>query len=318
MAITAQAAIRELGYQLDDCFLATASGTGLATTIVASGLRKFFPTDGRADQWTPWVYAISGTAANIVAAQTEQRARQWSADSATITLYTPGYPSATATSDTFELHFKTRRARKLGAINYAVRQLGLYCWREFKDESLTTASKTFRYTLPSSQNWRAVKKVEIQVNTDSTYTGYPFSDASEYLWEPVKTTNSTTGAETWELQFTRQPPYPYTLRVWGEGYYPDLSLDADVLAISGEWGNRALSWIYEWGKWMLSEEISKKLPEADAQKWKTASYSSLKKVLDDILRDAPGKSNTRVVVPIVTDPAGGTDIDYFGSGNTPS
>lgn len=268
---------------------------------------------------TAYVYTnttATGSAKNTSLYSYEQRAQSWAASSTTITLYSPGFPVATQNGDTFELHFTTRRPRKLSALNSAVRQLGLYWYRHFKDESLTTADKTWTYTPPASAYWKRVYKVEVQVSTDATLVGYPYEDASRYGWKAYKTT-TTAGVESWTLQFSTVPPADRTIRVWGEGYFPDLDDDADVLMLDGDWKGRALEWIYAWAKHQLFEEIRDKVPATESQKYQGASYSSLQKALMQLKSTIPERPPGRVLVPTVAK-ARDSDISWLAANETPT
>lgn len=309
MSKTARQLIREVGDLLGECILSTATSSGTATTIIDTSLRKFFPVDQAQDKWMPWVYAITGTAANIVAAATEQRGRQWSNGAATLTLCSPGYPSSTASTDTFEIHLRHRRARILAAINDAIGKLGLYWPRPVKDESLTTASDTWQYTLPSSVNWIKVTDVEIQVSDTS---GYPYQSARSYDWRAEKTVSSA-GTEAWKLQFVTAPPTSKTIRVWGEAYYSSLSADTDVLPLSGEWEGIALAWIYDWTIYRLDEELMERKPSQELDKYRIKRLERLNEARQEVLMNAPSRAPGKIIVP-----GRGTGQETWDSGNDSS
>ncbi len=295
-APTARTLIRELGRRTNGMVLAAATSNGSATTVIDTSLRKHFPIDGGADKWVPWVYAITGTAANIVAAQTEQRARQWTNASATILLYPPGFPSATALGDTFELHSKVRRSRLLEAINDGVRRLGLHWYRDFIDASITTTANTWKYTLPGSQKWSKIIKVEIQTTTDTALPTYPYEDARYYNYRTYRDVDSA-GGEIWYIQFVTQPPIGRTLRVWAEGYFPELASDTDILAISGAWGGSALSWVYTWAKFFVEDEMAERTFFGETDKVRQKAIDQLNRSLDSLKREAPAHRPGQIAVP---------------------
>jgi len=160
MAKTAQQLIRELAYRLGELRLSTATSAGLATTVVDTSLLQHFPGD--VAQLNAWAYAVAGTNAGQ-----ERRAKSWAYSSTTLTLYSPGFSALTAQNDTFEIHLRSQRARKLEAINEAVGMLNLGWFRKVIDGSIETVSTRYRYALPTAVPWSAVDRVELQGGSDS-------------------------------------------------------------------------------------------------------------------------------------------------------
>jgi hypothetical protein len=300
---------------MKDLIPSVATSPGTETTVIDTGLRKFLPVDQGQDRWSPWVYCISRNSSDpppIVEGDgldiggeeldldpfgmdpDEQRARQWSYSSATLTLHTPGFSTATATKDTFEIHLKTRRSRKLEAINDAIGQLGIYWPRPVVDETVVTAENTWRYTL--TEDWAKIRSVEIEVREDFATTGYPFQSADRYDWSVYREVSSS-GVETWYLQFKDPPPAGKTLRIRGDAFYSALSADTDVLPLSGNWEGVAIPWIRDWAIYRLKEEILEGAPNFEVEKALSVVQSRLMKAKQAVLEMAPSLENGRVIIP---------------------
>lgn len=314
MAKTARQLIRELGYRLGELAVFSATSTGTTTTVLSTTLQNTLP--GTITGYHPWLYPITGTAGNLGA---ERRVLSWSYDQATLTLAT-ALPSATATSDEFELHMRTQRARKLEAINSAVGQLGLLWYRQFVDTSLTTAQNDWDYTVPA--NVARVSKVEIQVATEASLVagGYPYDDATPLNWT-VRRSVATNGTETQVLQFGVQPPPGRTLRLHCEGWFADLAADTDTLALAGVWERPAFDWIMAWGKHQILDEVTERQPGGESEKYRIRSIDQLEKSRDRILQMLQAHQNGRIVVPGVgtgqRTHATRSSRDYFGALSNP-
>lgn len=304
MAKTAKQLVRLLGHHLGELVIASATGAGTATTIVSTNLIAELPNNVAQVNW--WAYAATGTVANLTQ---ERRVKSWAADTWTATLHSPGFSAATASSDEFEFHARIPRARKLDALNSAIRQLGLHWYREFVDESVTTATNTLRYTLSSGINWARVHKIELQVSTDGDITGYPYADAQP--WNPqIYKTVSAAGVETWYLQFGTQPPADRLVRLYGEAYFSELAADADILGISGVWEGSAIEWILDWATYRLWEREGHRQSSTTGDRYMFWTKDKLQRAKEDLLLNAPTHKSGRILVPGMET---GLSIDGFDS-----
>ena len=261
--------------------LITFTGTsgGTATTIVSTALEKFIPQ--ATAQVNFWVHCLSGTG---VIGQ-EVRAKSFAPTTDTLTLHDPGFSAVTPSGATYEIHARTRRARKLEAINSAVRQLGLIVPREVIDTTLTGVADQFTYTLPSNQNWVQVHKVEVHSGASATLVGFPFEAERAYRWNVRREQNRTTGTETWTLQFDGQSQIPTgrVIRVTGVGGFTELAADADVLPLGGAYEGRAIEWIMDWAKYRLLDETVERQPGGEAERYRLRALDMLQKQKEDLL-----------------------------------
>lgn len=269
--------------------LATPTSAGTTTALIDTKLAQQYPRD--VPQLNVWVYGRAGAdAANV---GLERRASSWDIDTNTLTLYSPGFPAA-ITAGTYEIHLRQRRKRKLESINAAARQLHLYWYRPFIDESIITTVNTWQYTLPSSQNWARVDDVQIEVNT--AQATYPYRPARRWNWR-VWPEVSAAGVTTWKLQFGHQPPVTRKLRLFGHGFFADLVNDADVLAIQGDWEGPAIEWIYEYAQFSLWEWESNRQPTGQGEKGRIWSFDRLMRARDKILEMSQPRTNGKINVP---------------------
>lgn len=275
--------------------LATVSGAGSRTALVSEGLLQYFPND--VSQLNAWVYGRS--TADVGNRGVERRASAWVASSVTLTLHAPGFPVAVTMGD-YEIHTRHPRARKLRAINEAVAQLGLLWWREFYDDSLVGAANTWRYTLPATQNWAKVTRIEIERNP--AQPTYPYGDASA-LNPRVERRVAADGTETWEIQFGSLPPPGRRIRVYGEGWFPELSADTDTLGIGGKWAGAAEAWVYDYAQYLLTEwERSRNPGQAADQKLRLMALDRLVRAKERLLeRISQEHPRGKIVVPGVGD-----------------
>lgn len=238
-----------------------------------------------------YCYAESvGAAANV---GLERRALSW--DGTDLVVLYSGFPVSPSTSGTYEFHGRWPRARKLEYINQAVGELGLYWWRPVIDESLTTITNQWRYTLPTGLE--KVTQVLLQVATDASLVGYPYADAKDWNWS-VKKNVTALGVETWYLQFGTLPPPSRTIRLIAEGgYYTELATDADLIAIEGAWARPALGWIMEYASFNLWLESSARQPTTQSERQRIWWSDRLELKKKRILEQAPAHANPRLNLP---------------------
>lgn len=287
---TASVLVRELGNRMREFVLSTPTATGIATTLIDSGLRQYMPV--AIPQLNAWVYAGPGSdAANV---GLERRAQSWDGLT-TITFYPPGWPTAPSVGQ-YEINVRFQRARLLEAVNESAGQLGLTWFREVVDETLVTAQNVWRYTPPAAQNWAKIQKVEIQINNDTNLVGYPFSDASFLNWRPRRSVD-VSGNETWFIDFGLMPPPLRSLRVFGEAYYPDLASDTDILALSGMWRRPALTWIYSNSQFLLTDWTTNAQGSTELEKARQKAMDTLARQKEELLALAPSHRPGRIVTP---------------------
>lgn len=299
--------IRELGSRMREYAPCSPTAAGGPTTLIDAKLKQYMPL--AIAQLNAWVYACPGAdAANV---GKELRASSWDGNTQ-LNFYVPW--ATNPTTGPYDIHFRFQRARILEAINDGVGQLGLSWYREAQDESLLTATNTWRYTLPNSQNWSQVRRVEIQFNTDVNNIGYPYADASYLNWRARRSV-TTGGVEVWYLDFGLQPPPGRTLRVFGEAWYPDLQNDTDTLALAGEWIRPALSWIYAWGQFSLTDWTTNAAASSDLEKTRQRAMDTLNRQKEELLALAPAHKPGRIVTPGQGDAMAvpsRSDGDYLG------
>lgn len=290
MAQTALSLVRELGERMGDFVLADPTSAGGTNTLVDASLIQYFPIP--LQQFNGWVYcnANSPDAANR---GLERRAMNWDGTSS-LQLYT-GFP-APITSGDYELHMRFPHARKIAAINSAVSQLGLTWYRQIVDESIVTEQATWQYDVTSLANWANIYRIEIQINLAETQIGYPFADAEYLNWRPRRFVDAL-GMEHWLIEFGILPPIDRKLRIFGEGFYPALHNDLDVLAIAGKWEGGALEWIWDWAEFRLNDQFSNRIPTGEAEKIRQQALDRLERQKNDILNAAPSHLPGRIVTP---------------------
>jgi len=289
VAKTALQLIRELGFRLNELVVCDPTAGG-NNTLFCQDLLQFFPQ--AIQQFNGWVYAASP--ANAQNQGLERRAQNWTTDG-TLTLYAPGFP-APITGGEYEIHMRYPRARLVEAINSAVGQLGLTWYRDWMDESVVTAANTWKYYPPAAQNWASIYRLEIQINLNETQLGYPYADAEYLNWRPRRYVDLS-GNETWLIEFGILPPPDRKLRIFGEGYYPDLVQDADVLPVAGKWERAALDWIYDFAEFRLNWWLTNKQPTAEAEKTRQQAMDRLEQQKNEILQNSPSHRPGRIVTP---------------------
>ena len=291
MAQTALNLVRELGERLGDTIVAYPTGGG-TSTMVAPDLVQYFPQT--LNQFNGWVYATQ----NVPNAQNqglERRGQQWSPTTGTLQLYPPGFPGSIMGGE-YEIHMRFPRRRKMAALNSAISQLGLTWFRQIVDETLSTQAQTWIYYPDPTQNWSNIYRIEIQINTSETQVGYPFADAEYLNWRPRRWVDEL-GKETWAIEFGILPPVTRQLRVFGEGFYPQMQNDSDILAIAGKWEGGALEWIYDWAEFRLNDSLSNRQPTGEAERIRQQALDRLERQKNDILVNAPSHQPARIVTP---------------------
>jgi len=291
LAQVARTLIRELSERIGDLVIATPSGGGTGS-LIDSDLLQYFPQP--LTQFNGWVYGTDSvpTAANR---GIERRGKQWIPDNNILLLYPPGFPGPIQGGE-YEISMRYPRHRKMAALNSAISQLGLLWYRQIVDETLVTEVNRWIYEPDPVQNWANIYRVEIQINTAEEQIGYPFADAEYLNWRSRRWVD-TLGAEHWAIEFAIQPPPDRTLRIFGEGFYPNLQFDDDVLAIAGKWEGGALEWVYDWAEFRLNDSISNRLPTGEAERIRQQALDRLERQKNDVLNNAPSHMPGRIVTP---------------------
>lgn len=290
MAKVALDLIRELGQRMGDYVLVDPTAAGGTTTVIDADLIQYFPQP--LQQFNGWIYCNQNSP-NTTNRGLERRAKSWDGIN-TVLLYT-GFPSPVTGGD-YELHLRHPHSRKIAAINSAIGQLGLTWYRQIVDETIVTQQSTWTYVLPNSQNWANIYRVEIQINLAETQIGYPFADAEYLNWRPRRFVDQA-GIETWLLEFGILPPIDRKLRIFAEGFYPQLISDLDVLALAGKWEGGALEWIYDWAEFRLNDSFTNRIPTGEAEKIRQQALDRLERQKNDVLVNSPTHLPGRIVTP---------------------
>lgn len=319
MAYTLQTALRELGTRKYDLVIATADTPVDTTHLQAADISQEIVVD--TPQLNCWVYgvALGASQATPVGNQgVERRGLSWNATTQQLTLAAPGFPSAPSGGQ-YELHFKHRRSVKMKAINACLRMLDLYWYRPVRDETLTTAINTWRFTLPAGVNWGNVFKVMLSVSADSALIGYPFMDATP--WSPhIEREVSTAGVETFLLRFGAQPPPNRTIRILAEVGYEEVALETDVLPLDGSWGNRAYEYIQLRSSFLLDDWAIDRAHSGDVQKYAAIASGRLQRMYAELRESQQSHENILISVPGVRDgmhPGLPRDLRYLAALHTP-
>lgn len=292
MSKTLTQLVAEVGNRQGEFALSTPTALGTTTTLIDTGLDQVMPVSLAANHFNAWFYGRTGVVGANVGV--ERRANQWTQTSHTVTFKT-AWPTAVTAAGTYEIHRVYPRARIVEALNDAIGCLGLYWVRQFVDESITTAVNTWRYTLPSAQNWAIVDDVQIQVVTDTALPTYPYAKLDESNFSIYKDL-STAGVETWYIQFSSQPPSGRKLRILGRAYYSDLALDADVLGLGGKWERPALKFIYGYAGYLLNDWQANKM-SSDTAKYRQKSLDYWQRQKEEVLEMRERPSRVRLILP---------------------
>jgi hypothetical protein len=282
--------VRELGQRMGDFVLVDPTSAGGTNTIIDSDLIQYFPQP--LQQFNGWIYCNQNSP-NVLNRGLERRAQSWDGTSQVL-LYT-GFPQPVTAGD-YELHLRHQHSRKIAAINSAVGQLGLTWYRQIVDETITTQQATWRYELDPLTNWSGIYRIEIEINLSETQIGYPYADAEYLNWRPRRWVDQL-GIEHWVIEFGILPPIDRKLRIFGEGFYPQLQVDTDVLAIAGKWEGGALEWIYDWAEFRLNDAFTNRIPTGEAEKIRQQALDRLERQKNDVLVNAPTHMPGRIVTP---------------------
>lgn len=291
MPITALSLVRELSERLSDLVVASPQSGG-TSTLIDSTLLQYFPQP--ITQFNGWVYCTQASpdAGNR---GIERRGQQWNPQGSLLQMYPPGFPNP-VTGGEYEISMRFPRKRKMAALNSAVSQLGLTWFRQIVDETLVTQPETWIYYPDPLQQWANIYRIEIQINTSPTQVGYPYADAEYLNWRPRRWVDSM-GLETWAIEMGILPPVNRKLRIFGEGFYPKLVNDDDVLAVAGKWEGGALEWIYDWAEFRLNDSYTNRQPTGEAEKIRQQAMDRLERQKNDILTNAPSHQPGRIVTP---------------------
>lgn len=299
--------ITELAARYDEMFVSTPTSTGTTTTLVDTLLNQELPNNVAA--FNAWVYGRN----NVVLANRgiERRAYAWTANSSTLT-FRGAWPTAPTALGVYEIHKKFRRGRLLEALNSALRRLGLFCYRQVQDMTITTEQGIWRYLLNPEQAWTQIYRIEIQEDTNEDQETFPYTLADDWGWD-IYTTDEN-GQESFWVQFRNLPPPGRILRIIGEGYFPDLVYDYDTLNLDGRWAGSALEWIFDWAEyrldsWLLNQDGAGDEAQKLMAKRKWKLEESEAHIKSDIQRTRGGR---RVVTPMSLT-GSPTDLRYFGA-----
>lgn len=289
MAKTALQLIRELGSRLNE-FVLSHPQAGGGTALHDPNLLMYFPQ--QLNQFNGWVYCASQQDSQNYGL--ERRGMQWTVDG-TLGLYSPGFP-APITGGEYEIHMRYPRARLVEALNSGIGQLGLSWYRDWMDESITTQPSTWKYTPPQAQYWANIYRIEIEINLAENQIGYPYADAEYLNWRTRRYVDML-GNENWIIEFGILPPPNRKLRIFGEGYYPEIQTDNDVLPVAGKWERGAIDWVYDWAEFRLNWWLTNKQPTAEAEKIRQQAMDRLEQQKNELLQNSPSHRPGRIVTP---------------------
>ncbi len=295
MVATAQSLVRELAQRMGELYVSTPTSSGTTLTLIDTNLDQYWPGNvgQQSAPMAAWVYG--GADATISTNRTvERRVLRYDQLTHTVT-FLAAWP-ANITGGTYEFHWRTPHSRKLEAINSGIRQLGFHWYRNLIDTSLTTAANTWTYTLPATIQWNTLPKVELQVATDTSLTGYPYVSASQWNWT-IRPSTTASGVTSYVLQFGTLPPPGRTIRLFGEVNYSDLVADADILPLDTNSAGIATEWLYSWAMYMLTRWESVRQPMNQTQWLEQQGAALLKEATDIRDRFASSPTATRIVTP---------------------
>lgn len=313
MARTAQQLIQTASKRLGDLILSTPTSVGTTTTLIDALLKQYLSTLTQANIW---VYGTN--TADLTNRGVQRRASAFTKTSDTLS-FEAAWPEI-IDSGLYEIHPRYDRSLILEWLNDAIGQLGIYWFREVRDESIETVEQTMEYTLPFNQYLTKVTDVQIEMNPSGTIDGFPFNSIRGWNadWYPY---TDQFGNRVWKIQFGLQPPPGRILRIFGEGYYPDLVNDTDVLALGGQYERPALAYVFDWTNFRAKEYDSLIGHTTDTDRSRQKMYDSLNKTrewLTSMLQ--PTHSPALVVTPGRGDGlfnSGGMqeNVQYFGAIN---
>lgn len=268
MPSTGLSLIREIGERTGDLILSTATSLGTETTLIDTQLQGNLSPVALGTGTTyflPYVYCYS--AAILGNRGLQRRGSSWAPSSNTLTLLDPGFPGVISAADQFEINMRYPRSRIISAINSALGELNLLCAREAIDESVTTEQGVWEYDLPPTTVWSRIKRVEFQINPDSTYPTYPYSSADVFNWNARMSVNSQ-GQMRWKLQFGMQPIPDRTLRIYGDAIFPKIVTDQDLVALAGDHEVTATEWIYDYAICQLQLWLETQQPAGQIERYR--------------------------------------------------
>lgn len=272
MARTALQLIQQASMLLGDLILSTPTSAGTTTTLVDNLLRQYVQTLTQANLW---VYGTS--TADLANRGEERRASAFTRASDTLS-FEVDWPTA-ITTGSYEVHPRYQRRLILEWLNDAVGQLGIYWYRDARDESIETEDLTRVYNIPNTQYWTKIHDVQIEVLTSSLVVGMPYVSARPWNWNAYSYTDPY-GNLFWQIQFGSQPPPGRLLRIFGEAFYPELANDSDTLALSGQYERPALQYLIDWTKYRAMEYDSLIGRTTDTDKARQKMFDSLNKTRD--------------------------------------
>lgn len=287
MSRTAVQLIQELANRMGELAVITSTASGTTTQITSTDLDQYIPQ--ATANMASWVHCLGGTNVGV-----ERRAKSYTPSSDLLTLHAPGFPNLTESGVQYEMHARTRRVRKLEALNSAIRQLGLYWPRDVVDASLTGIAAQYEYTLPASINWANVWDVQLQHTSDPPT--YPYDDARSLRWD-VRRSMSAAGVETWTLVFGGQPTVGRTIRVKGSAFFSDLVADADVLPMGGMWEGKMIEWIMDWAKYKLLDETVERQPGGEAERYRQRAVDKLQQAKEELILSLKPKGGNKITTP---------------------
>lgn len=261
--------IREIGSRTGDLILSTPTSVGTTTTIVDAQLQgNLSPVAlGTGNTYfLPHVYCYSAAAGSSNRGL-QRRGSNWAPSSNTLTLLDPGFPTATAVGEQYEINLRYPRSRIISAINSALGELNLLCAREYIDESISTEQGVWEYDLPPTTVWSRIKRVEFQINPDTQYETYPYSSADVFNWTARHSINSQ-GQLRWKLQFGMQPIPDRILRIYGDAIFPKIVTDQDIVALAGDHEVTANEWIYDYAMCQLQLWMELQQPAGQIERYR--------------------------------------------------
>lgn len=276
MSRTALQLIQTASKRLGDLILSTPTSAGTTTTLIDSALKQYMQTLTQANLW------VYGTSTADLTNRGEQR-RASAFTKATNTLsFEVAWPEAIdGLTGVYEIHPRYKRSLILEWLNDAIGQLGIYWFREARDNSIETEDLTLVYNLPNTGYWTQIHDIQIELNPSENITGFPYVSAKPWNWNAYPYTDRF-GNRFWQVQFGLQPPPGRLLRIFGEAYYPDLDCDTDVLALSGQYERPALGWVFDWVAYRAMEHNSLIAHTTDVDKSRQRMYDSLNRAKDKL------------------------------------
>jgi hypothetical protein len=284
---------RMVGQRMDELIYATATAAGTPTTLIAAGLRDYLPHD--MPQFNGWVYLeqVGGAGADLANQGYEHRASTFTYDTSTLT-FPVAWPTA-LTQGVYIVNRRYNRQRIVDAVNEAIAQLHLNWYREVVDESVTTASNTYRYELPA--NVVHVRKVEFQSEVSGTTTGYPFIDATPWGWSHRREADPILESPVNYLQLIDQLPSDRTLRVHYDGTFDALHIDSDQMPLYGPWSGAALAWLFDYAIFYLKSISVERGSSVEAERTRTIQLDRLMRAKERVLELAPKRPAIPLILP---------------------